>query len=236
MKKYSLQTEKRSITGRKVKSLRAQGILPATVYGKKITSENISVALDAFLRIYKEAGETGVVELTVSGATKPVLIHHVQYDPVDSSVLHVEFYQVDLKEKVRTKVPIEIIGESPAVSEKRGVVLALISEVEVEALPTDLPERIDVDVSVLSDVDQEIQVSGISVSNGVKILTDAEVAVVKIGALISKEAEAQVAEEAKKEEQSAEETKQQEGQEAVTQKEGQKEAEEEKEEPAQKKI
>lgn len=230
MKKYTLQGNKRDIVGRKVKALRKSGIIPATVYGKKVTSESVSVPLDAFLKVYSQAGETGVVELSINGSEKPVLIHHVQRDPVDSSILHIEFYQVDLKEKVRTRVPLEVVGESPAVLEKKGVVLTLISEIEVEALPTDLPERIEVDVSKLTDVDQEIQVSGLRVPSGVEVLTDKDVSVVKIGELVSKEAEAQAAEAA-----SAAEEESTEGEEESKPEEGKKEeSKEEQSEPEKK--
>jgi large subunit ribosomal protein L25 len=126
----------------------------------------------------------------------PVLIHNVQIDPVDESILHVEFYQVDLKEKVKTKVPLVVVGESPAVAERKGVILSLLTEIDVEALPTDLPEKIEVDVSKLTEVDQEIKVSELQVPAAVTVLSDAVLGVVKVGALVSKEAEAQAAAEA----------------------------------------
>lgn len=196
MKKYTLNADKRTVVGRKVKTLRASGQIPATVYGKNVESMNIAVPHAEFVTVYDSAGETGVVDLSVDGTSKPVLIHTVQVDPVDSTILHIEFHQVDLKEKVKTKVPLEVTGESPAAADKRGVVLSILSEVDVEALPTDLPESIPVDVSGLSEVDQEITVSQLKAPSGVVILTDPDVTVVKIGALVSREAEAQAAEEA----------------------------------------
>lgn len=195
MKAHTLQGSTRDITGRKVKTLRKAGSVPATIYGKKITSESISVSLPAFQKVYASAGETGLIELTVDKTAHPVLIHTVQTDPVDGRILHVEFYQVDLKVNVRTKVPLELVGQSPAVEEKKGVLLSLLTEVEVEALPAELPEKIDVDVSGLLDVDHEIKVSQLKTPPGVTILTDQEVGVVKVDALVSKEAEAQAAEE-----------------------------------------
>jgi len=196
MKTHTLQGSVRTITGRKVKTLRRGGNIPATVYGKKVESVNVTVSAEAFGRVYKEAGETGVVQFSIDKDTRPVLIHHVQKDPVEGTVLHVEFHQVDLKEKVKAKVPLELTGESPAVAEKKGVLLTLADEVEVEALPTDLPESITVDVTGLTDVDQEVRVSSLTAPAGVVILTDAEVAIVKVGALVSKEAEEQAAQEA----------------------------------------
>lgn len=196
MKKYTLKGIKREVLGRKVKQLRKEGLVPATVYGKKVGSESLSVTALEFGKVYESAGETGLIELTIDGASKPVLIHHVQRDPVLGGLIHIEFHQVDLKEKVHASVPLVHVGEAPAVSQKTGVLLSLLSEVEVEALPADLPEKIDVDVSALNAVDEELKVSDLKAPSGVTILTEVTVGVVKVGALVSKEAEEQVAAEA----------------------------------------
>jgi large subunit ribosomal protein L25 len=193
MKKHILQATKRDVAGRKVKALRKQGQLPATVYGKKVKSISVSVSKDAFMNVYKEAGETGLIELSVGGDMRPVLVHTVQIDPVSSIPLHVEFHQVDLNEKVHAKVPVELVGESAAVAQKLGVLLTVLDEIEVEALPAELPERISVDVTVLADVDQELKVEQLSVPKGVTVLTEAELTVVKVGPLVTKEAEEQAA-------------------------------------------
>lgn len=198
MKKYALTADVREIVGRKVKQLRAIGKIPATVYGNKVKSVSVTVSSDAFEKIYKEAGETGLVELSVGRDMRPVLIHTLQKHPVSNQLLHIEFHQVDLKEKVRANVPLELVGDAPAVSTKVGVLLTLIDEVEVEALPMDLPEKLSVDVSNLKDVDQEVKVGELTVPAGVTVLTDKDQSVVRVGALISKEAEAEAAAEAAK--------------------------------------
>lgn len=196
MKTYTLKAEKRDIVGRKVKNLRAAGKMPATLYGKTVKSVSISVPTDAFAKVYEAAGETGLIELSIGDDTRTALIHTVQKDPVRGQLLHVEFYQVDLKQKVKTKVPLELVGEAPAVTQKIGVLLSLIDEVEVEALPADLPEKISVEVDKLSEVDQEVKVESLTAPKGVTILTDPSVSVVRVGPLVSKEAEAQAAAEA----------------------------------------
>lgn len=196
MKKHSLTAQSRTLVGRKTKDLRTQAILPATIYGKKVKSTSVQVKEDEFAKVYAEAGETGLVELHVDKDIRPVLIHNVQRDPVSESLLHVEFFQVDLKEKVKARVPVEFIGESPAMTQKQGVLLTLLSEIEVEALPADLPEKIEVDVSGLSTVDQELKVSDLKVPGAVTVLSEATVGVVKVGPLVSKEAEAEAAAEA----------------------------------------
>lgn len=196
MKKYTLTAKPRDTKKQNVKKLRREGFIPGTVYGKTVKSESIVVASKDFTSVYAEARETGLVELSLGGGTKPVLIHHVQKDPVDEAILHVEFHQVDLKEKVKTSVPLVFVGESPAVAQKLGVLLTVLSEAEVEALPTELPEKIEVDVTRLEAVDQELKVSDLIVPSGATLLTDAGLVVAKVGALVSKEAQAQAAAEA----------------------------------------
>jgi large subunit ribosomal protein L25 len=181
------------LVGRKVKNLRKDGKLPASLYGKHIKSESLVVSEELFSKVYEKAGETGLIELHVGKEIKPVLVHCVQIDPVSSALLHVEFYQVNLKEKVKAKVPVVQVGEAPAITEKLGVLLTLMDEIEVEALPADLPEKIEVDVSVLVAVDQEIRVSDLKVPSEVTILSDLELGVVKVGALVTHQAEAEAA-------------------------------------------
>ncbi|MEK9143709.1 MAG: 50S ribosomal protein L25 [Patescibacteria group bacterium] len=198
MKKHTLIVTKRESLGRKVKKLRVAGQIPATVYGKNVKSVSVSVLADAFAHTYDEVGETGLVDLSVEGSIRPVLIHNVQKDPVTWSILHVEFHQVDLKVKVRANVPLVTIGESPAVTQKKGVVLHILDEIEVEALPTDLPEKIEVDVGGLIDVNAEVQVGDLRIPKGVTVLSDSALTVVKIGSLVTREAEAEAAAEAAK--------------------------------------
>lgn len=193
MKKHSLSASKRDLLGRKVKKLRASGQIPATVYGKKVESASITVSADDFTKTYNEAGETGLVELSVGSSVRQVLIHHVQKDPVTRAILHIEFHQVDLKEKVHANVPLVLVGESPAIMEKRGVLLTILDEIEVEALPTDLVDKIEVDVSKLSEVNQEVKIGDLTIPAGLTVLSDATLTVVKVGSLITKEAEAEVA-------------------------------------------
>ncbi len=193
MKKHTLHANKRDIKASKPAVLRREGSVPATVYGKKVESVSLSMKLSDFIKVYGEAKETGLIELHVDSSVHPVLIHHVQRDPVKDVVLHVEFHQVDLKEKVHANIPLVLVGESPAVEQKLGVVLSLLSEVEVEALPTDLPEKLEVDISHLSAVDEELKVSDIQMPVDVVLLTDGSVVVAKVGELVSKAAEEQAA-------------------------------------------
>lgn len=181
MQKNTLKAEKRKVLGRKVKKLRREGVLPANIYGKKIKSLSIKFPVVDFEKVYKAAGETGIVEITVGKQKKPVLISNVQLDPVTDKPLHVDFHQVDLKEKTTADVPIELIGESPAEKQGLGTVVQSINEIEVEALPKDLPDKFEIDLSKLVKVDQTVQVKDLVVdTKKVKILAEAEQMIVKV--------------------------------------------------------
>lgn len=196
MKEQKLQAEERVVTGHQVKKLRAVGKVPASIYGRNTKSASIAIDIKTFLEVYKIAGETGLIDLALGSEIRPVLVHHVQVHPVDGALLHVEFLQVDLKQKVKAHVPVVFEGEAPAVANGEGVLLTLIDEVEVEALPKELPENIGLDVTVLSAVGSELKVSDIKVPSGVDVLTESDVVIVRVGALISKQAEVQAAAEA----------------------------------------
>src|SRR3989344_3554943 len=122
MKRYELTAEPRKITGKQVKKLRREGILPANVYGKDIKSQSLQLPQDVFDKVFEEAGETGVIDLTYGKDTIPVLIHNIHTD-YRNRVLHADFFKVNLKEKVKTMVPIEVVGESKAVTDKIGLLM-----------------------------------------------------------------------------------------------------------------
>lgn len=177
MEKIILKAKLRKLIGRKVKLLRKEGSLPANIYGKKIKSESIQIDLKEFLNVYKKVGDTGLFYIN----ERPVLVANIQKDPVTDIVLHIDFHQVDLKEKVEAKVPVEISGESPAEKQGIGTVVQYINEVEVEALPTDLPEKFVVDISKLTEVNQAIFVKDIKVDKSkVEIRTDVESILAKV--------------------------------------------------------
>jgi large subunit ribosomal protein L25 len=158
MDKINLKADVRKVVGRKVSQLRSAGLLPANIFGKKVKSQSIAVKLADFLDVYKKAGETSLITLTVGADEKAVLVANVQVSPLTDKPIHVDFHQVDLKEKVTAAVPIEMTGESPAEKLSLGTVVQYIDEIEVEALPTDLPDKLIVDISKLAEVDQAIHV------------------------------------------------------------------------------
>ncbi len=180
MKHPVLNAETRTILGKKVKKIRRDGLLPANVYGKGLNSIPLQVKLPDFQSVYKQVGETGLVELVADGQTHPVLIKNLQMDYLNNIPLHADFYQVNLKEKVKAMVPIELIGEAKAVAEKIGVILQTLSEVEIEALPDRIPEHIEANVEKLSEIGAGITVGDLKAPEGVAILTEHGITVVNI--------------------------------------------------------
>lgn len=177
----TLKAEDRKIEGRKVKNLRKEEIVPANVFGKKIKSKSVQVSLKDFKDIYKEVGETGVINLALGTEKRPVLVHDVQLNSKTDEILHIDFHQVDLKEKIEADVPVELTGESPAEKQSLGTVVQYINEIKVEALPTDLPEKFVVDVSDLSEIDQAVFVKDLKIDRSkVEVKNDAEEIVVKV--------------------------------------------------------
>jgi large subunit ribosomal protein L25 len=177
----TLKAEARKLEGRKVKTLRTQGIIPANIFGKKVKSQSIQISLKDFQPLYKEVGETGVINITFGSETRPVLVHNVQLNAKSDEIFHVDFHQVDLKEKIEAEVPVELTGESPAEKQSLGTVVQYVNEVKVEALPTDLPEKFVIDVSELSEVDQAVFVKDLKMDRGkVEVKNDPEEIVVKV--------------------------------------------------------
>jgi len=169
MDKIILNAEKRDIKGRKVKRIRSEGILPANIYGKKVKSTSIKIKARDFEEIFKKAGETSLVEINLDKEKRPVLIHNVQMSPITDKPIHIDFLQVDLKEKVTAEVPVELIGESPAEKQGVGTVVQYINEIEVEALPMDLPEKFELDTSILKDINNAIFVKDLKVKDKDKV-------------------------------------------------------------------
>ncbi|MCR4275153.1 MAG: 50S ribosomal protein L25 [Candidatus Wolfebacteria bacterium] len=173
----NLQVEKREILGKKVKHLRKQGFVPAELYGGEVSNAHLSVPIKDFMKAYKEAGESTIVGLSFEDKKIPVLIHDVVFSPLGQEVEHVDFLAVKMDEKIKTEVPLEFVGEAPAVKEKSAILVKAMQEIEVEALPGDLPRSIKVDLTKLEDIGVSIYVKDLEVSDKVKILVDPQTVV-----------------------------------------------------------
>lgn len=189
MDRLSLKVQLREVLGKKVKKLRREGIMPANVFGKKTDSTAISIKLSDFIKTYKAAGETGLIDLKIEGSSvRPVLIRDVQVNPVRGTPVHVDFYQVNLSEKVTVPVPIILEGEeTELVKMGEAVVIQPMGEVEVEALPTDLPDKIVVDITSLRAIDDAVIVSQLKIPEGVVVLAEPDAVVVKLDTAVTEE-------------------------------------------------
>jgi len=180
--KINLKCTPREILGKKVKSLRGEKKIPAVVYGKEITSKPVTVDAKVFKSIYEKAGTSTLVTLDINGEdkTRRVLIHEPQNNPVTGDPIHVDFYQVNMKEKIRTEIPLEFVGESPAAIDLEGNLITNKDTIEVECLPEDLVSQIDVDISNIKTFDDSIFISDLNIPSGIEILDDPEEVIVSV--------------------------------------------------------
>lgn len=177
MTTLELKSKKRTLLGKKVKSLRREGVIPAVVYGGKEGSVPIELDLKEFSKIFKAAGETTLIKLLVGEKAKNVLIHDISYDPVTEEMNHVDFYEVKMDEKITTKVLLVFTGDAPAVVDLGGVLIKAMQELEVRALPADLPHQIEIDISQLRTFDDNILVKDIKLPKNVEVLENLETSV-----------------------------------------------------------
>lgn len=181
MDKLQIKAQVRDVKNSKPGKLRKQGLLPAVLYGHKVQNTALTINAREFDKILRKAGESTIVELiTDDGKTHPVLIHEVQYHYLTSAPTHADFYEVSMTEKLKAKVALEFTGESQAVKAMGGVLVKVLSEVEVECLPVDLPHNIEVSIEPLKTLTDSIHVKDIKVPAKVKILTNGDEMLVKV--------------------------------------------------------
>lgn len=185
----TLSAEKREVK-KTTKELLTEGLMPGVVYGPKQAATSIVLVKKEFDKVFKEAGESMIIDLTgVAAAPLQVLVKEVVFAPTKGGIVHVDFYAIEKGKKITATIPLNIIGESEAVK-TGGVVNQVLHEIEVECMPADLPAHIDVDISGLAKVDDQLHVSDIKVGRGVEVLTEADEVVVVIGGQSEEEEEA----------------------------------------------
>ena len=182
----SIVALKRDILGKKTRNLRKRGFLPAVVYGGGKSAQPITIKESEFLKLWKSAGESTIIELDIGKEKKNVLIHEVDIDPIKDNPIHVDFYTVDMAKKIHVDVALEFIGESDAVK-AGGILVKVLHALKVEALPNDLPHSISVDISQLKIAGDSITVSAVKIPKGVKILDNPEETVAMVEALRAEE-------------------------------------------------
>ena len=181
-----LSVKKREIHGKKVKNLRAQGLVPAVIYGKHVKAESISCVKNDLLKVYKACWYSTPVELT-GDVDHLVLINSLQLDPVSDEIISADFLAVSRTEKVAAKIPVVTFWESQLEKLNEGKIMLIKDEVEVEAFPQDLPSKFEVDISVLETVNDVFFVKDLKVSDKVTILDDPELPILTVSVLEDEE-------------------------------------------------
>ncbi len=176
----TLAASKREIVGKKVKQLRRQGMIPAVLYGPGAEPLNLTVDQRELRRVLAIAGGTQFIELNVNGERIPSLARAVQRDYLRDEILHVDFYRVVMDRPVTVEVPLAFVGEAPLAESGAAVLMTLATALEIEALPANLPPHIDVDLSRLQEIGDQIQVRDLSLPQGVKVLADPDEVIVKL--------------------------------------------------------
>lgn len=196
MEALELKAEVREAVGKHVGQLRRQGYVPAVVYGKGVEADPIQIEAKTLRKVLAQAGTHQLIALQI-GNTRPrmTLARDIQIDAVKRNLLHVDFYAVNMREKVTAEVPLVFVGASPAVKDLGGILVHSMAEVEIECLPADLIAAIEVDVEGLTEIDAMLTVADLKVPSTITILSDPESMVAKIEAP-SVAAEALEAEEA----------------------------------------
>jgi len=168
----SLSAKIRKTQGKKVKTLLEKGILPGVLYGPKIKNENIEVDLKEFNKAYQEAGESTLISIEIDKKKYLVLIHDIKLNPLTDRPIHVDFYQPSLEKEIEVKIPVILEGEPEAVKNLGGTLIKNIAEVEVRALPQNLPKEIKINIERLKTFEDHILIKDLRVAEEVKILRD----------------------------------------------------------------
>jgi large subunit ribosomal protein L25 len=199
MEALQLNAKRREVIGKQVRALRRDGLIPAILYGTGIKPISLKLVERETSRALSRIGSATLIDLKVGKTTHKVLVREMQRDIISNEILHIDFLKVAMDVVIRTIVPLDLIGEAPAVKDEGGILITGLTEIEVEALPSNLPEYLKVDLSVLENLEDKISVGDIILGEGVKLLTSLEEMVVQIiipAEEVEEEEEVEVEEEA----------------------------------------
>jgi large subunit ribosomal protein L25 len=189
---FSLTVEAREIRGKKLASLREQGKLPGVVYGPKEKATPLLIDRVAFEKVLKDAGESSVITLEGLGTPKDVLVHDVSFDAARGGAIHVDFYAIEAGKEITLHVPLEFVGEAPALKQG-GTLTKVLHEIEVTCVPANIPQHINVDVTTLGSLDAQIHVKDLVIPTGVTVENDPEDVIVLVQAVEEETEEAPTA-------------------------------------------
>ena len=165
----------------KLETLRSRGFIPAELYGKGVENLHLAILAKEFGKIFDDAGENTIVNIMVLGKAHPVLIHDYQIDPISQKYRAVDFHEVNMNEKITAPIPLSFIGESQAVIDG-GILVRSMEEIEVEALPTNLPHEIEVDLSAIKEIEESLYVRDLIIPGNCELITDPNTVVATVSA------------------------------------------------------
>ena len=188
MEKVVINAEKRDVVGKKVGSLRRQGLIPGVMYGHNEPPFPITMNAREIERVINNLTSSSIVTVKVDGESHQALIREKQKDYIRNQIIHIDFQILSLKEKIRSKIEVKLVGVAPAVKNFNGIVLQEREFIDVEALPADLPERITVDISGLENIGDLIRVGDLDISDAVTVFDDVNDVIVSISGAMAEEA------------------------------------------------
>jgi len=203
MEQIELEVSSRKVLGKKVRSLRRKGITPIHLFGHGIESLALECDTAGLRGVLTKAGHTRLVNMKIDSGKKArtVVVRDIQREPLTGEALHVDFYQVKMKEKIRIEIPVVLVGEAPALKQKENTLVHEITSITVECLPGQIPASVELDVSSLAESEQVIRIGDIKMAEGVSLVNEPELVVVRISSrMVEKEIAAEEAEEAVAEE------------------------------------
>src|SRR4030042_3354476 len=186
-----LKATTREVVGKKVRLLRREGIIPVHLFGHGIESAALQCDAAELQRIMAEAGKTRLIGLKLDKAKNPrnVLLRETQRDPRTGKLLHVDFYQVRMEERMKVEVPIVLIGEAPALKAKGTMLMQELKSLDIECLPEEIPNSVELDLSILTKAEQAIHVKDIVLGKGISVFNDPDHIVVRISVLPTEKVE-----------------------------------------------
>lgn len=189
-----LSAHDREVKGKKVRFLRRQGVTPVHLFGHNVKPLPLQCETSELRTVLNRAGTTGLIQLKLDAGkrTRNVMVREIQKEARSGELLHVDFYQIKMDEKIKVEVPVTLIGEAPALKNKENYLSHELANLNIECLPDGIPAHIEVDVSNLEEADQAIRVSDITVGEGISIITSPEQLIAKINVrFVEREEEAE---------------------------------------------
>jgi large subunit ribosomal protein L25 len=175
-----LKAETRTMLGKKVRRLRGTGVLPATVYGNSRQPQSIQVNASDLRSVFKASGRTQMIDLVVDDQRPvPVFIKQTTVNAKHNELLHIEFFAANMRQRLHSQVPVHFTGESQAVKDG-GILLTLLDHIDLESLPDDIPEAVEVDISQLTEIGSVLHASDLVVSSSVTLLTPPDELIAKV--------------------------------------------------------